>query len=76
MEESLKELADHAAKAVQEKIHISAKEFIKLTITRNLDRNATRFKEVKAKAAEEEEKNVEAEWGRMKDLMSYIKGMI
>ncbi|KAK8474164.1 hypothetical protein V6N12_047095 [Hibiscus sabdariffa] len=42
--ESLKELADRAAKAVQEKSFISAKESIKLTIIRNLDRNATRYK--------------------------------
>ncbi|KAK8662162.1 hypothetical protein V6N13_091749 [Hibiscus sabdariffa] len=120
MGESLKELVDRAAKAVQEKTHLTAKESIKMTITRNLDRNTTRYKEVKlevkqveqklsallgeqkdifrsskgmkmelealgekwaeyeakAKAAEEEEKAVEEEWGRMKDLMSCIKGMI
>ncbi|GMI80518.1 hypothetical protein HRI_001721100 [Hibiscus trionum] len=120
MGESLKELSDRASKAVQEKTRFSAKESIKLTITQNLDRNTTRYKEVisevkqveqklssllaeqkdifrsskrmkmelealgkewaeyeaNAKAAEEEEKSVEAEWGRMKDLMSFIKGMI
>ncbi|KAK8999197.1 hypothetical protein V6N11_070373 [Hibiscus sabdariffa] len=120
MGESLKELVDRAAKAVQEKTHLTAKESIKMMITRNLDRNTTRYKEVKlevkqveqklsallaeqkdiftsskgmkmelealgekwaefeakAKVAEEEEKAVEEEWGRMKDLMSCIKRMI
>ncbi|GMI80519.1 hypothetical protein HRI_001721200 [Hibiscus trionum] len=120
MGERLKELADRASKAVHEKTRLTAKESIKLTITRNLDHNTTRYNEVKsevkrveqklaallaeqkdifrsskgmrmelealgkewaefeakAKAAEEEEKSVEAEWGRMKDLMSFIKGMI
>ncbi|KAK8633935.1 hypothetical protein V6N13_014766 [Hibiscus sabdariffa] len=110
MGKSLKELAIHASKAVQEKIRLTAKESIKLTIARNLDCNTTRYKEVKsevkrveqklaallaeqkdifksskamrmeleavgkewaeyeanANAAKEEEKSVEAEWGRMK----------
>ncbi|KAK8671459.1 hypothetical protein V6N13_038055 [Hibiscus sabdariffa] len=118
MEESLKELADRAAKAVEDKSQLAEKESIKLNITRNLDGNVIRYKEVEsdvkqveqklvallaerkgiftsskemkmelealgkewaayeanAKAAEEEEKTVEAGWGRMKDFISSIKG--
>ncbi|GMI80504.1 hypothetical protein HRI_001719700 [Hibiscus trionum] len=134
MEESLKELANRAAKAVEDKNQLSEKESMKLTITHNLDSNVVRYKEVesdvkqveqklaafheqveeaekeresmlaeqkgifrsskrmkvelealekkwaeyeaKAEAAEKEEKTVEAEWGRMKDFISSIKGKI
>ncbi|KAK9019702.1 hypothetical protein V6N11_054212 [Hibiscus sabdariffa] len=120
MEESLKELADRAAKAVEDKSQLAEKESIKLNITRNLDGNVIRYKEVEsdvkqveqklvallaerkgiftsskemkmelealgkewaayeanAKAAEEEEKTVEAGWGRMKDFISSIKGKL
>ncbi|MBA0629426.1 hypothetical protein Godav_023986 [Gossypium davidsonii] len=111
MEESLKELVSQAAKAMQDKNHLLAKESMKLTITRDLDRNLIRYKEIesefaallaermgifrtcqkmkkelealgkeleecesKAKVAEEEEKSVEAEWGRIKGFISSIKG--
>ncbi|KAK8662156.1 hypothetical protein V6N13_091743 [Hibiscus sabdariffa] len=113
MEESWKELADRTAKAVEDKGRLTEKESIKLKITRKLDHNLIRYKEVEqklaalsaerkeifrsskemkmeleavekecagyeanAKAAEEEERSVEAEWGRMKDFISSIKGMI
>ncbi|KAG4180934.1 hypothetical protein ERO13_A10G195901v2 [Gossypium hirsutum] len=134
MEESLKELADRAAKALQDKNCLTEKESIKLTITHKLDRNLIRYKEVesevkqvekklaalhvqveeaqkkrekmlaerkeifksskemkmeleavekqwaeyevKAKVAEKEENTVLAEWGRMKDFISSIKGKI
>ncbi|KAE8671870.1 hypothetical protein F3Y22_tig00111881pilonHSYRG00082 [Hibiscus syriacus] len=66
---SLKELANRAAKAAQDKIQLTEKESIKLTITCNLDRNLVRYKEelealgkeyeANAKAAEEEERSVE-----------------
>ncbi|KAK8671468.1 hypothetical protein V6N13_038064 [Hibiscus sabdariffa] len=107
MEESLKELADRAAKAVEDKNYFSEKESMKLTITHGLGSNVVRYKEVesevkqgifrsskrmkvelealetkwaeyeaKAEAADKEEKTVEAEWGRMKDFISSIKGKI
>ncbi|MBA0749866.1 hypothetical protein Gogos_003744, partial [Gossypium gossypioides] len=111
MEQSLKELVSQAAKAMQDKNHLLAKESMKLTITRDLDRNLIRYKEIesefaallaermgifrtcqkmkkelealgkeleecesKAKVAEEEEKSVEAEWGRIKGFISSVKG--
>ncbi|MBA0773158.1 hypothetical protein Gotri_008455 [Gossypium trilobum] len=125
--ESLKELADRAAKAMQDKNCLAEKESFKLTTTHKLDRNLIRYKEVesevavlrvqveeaqkkrenmlaegkeifkssrkmkmelealekhcaeyevKAKVAEEEENIVEAEWGRIKDFISSIKGKI
>ncbi|KAK8999168.1 hypothetical protein V6N11_070345 [Hibiscus sabdariffa] len=134
MEESLKEVADRAAKAVEDKKHLSQMESMKLTITHNLDRNLVKYKEVesevrqvdqklaafqqhveeaqkekekmlderngifrsskrmkvelealekkwaeyeaKAEVAEKEEKAVEAEWERMKDFISSLKGKI
>ncbi|PPR93514.1 hypothetical protein GOBAR_AA27157 [Gossypium barbadense] len=134
MEESLKELADRAAKALQDKNFLTEKESIKLTITHKLDRNVIRYKEVEsevkqvekklaalhvqveeaqkerenmlaerkeifksskemkmelealekqwaeyeamAKVAEEEESIVLAEWGRIKDFITSIKGKI
>ncbi|KAK9019662.1 hypothetical protein V6N11_054174 [Hibiscus sabdariffa] len=134
MQESLKEVADRAAKAVEDKKHLSEMESMKLTITHNLDRNLVRYKEVesevkqvdqklaafqqhveeaqkerekmlderngifrsskrmkvelealekkwaeyeaKAEVAEKEEKTVEAEWERMKDFISSLKGKI
>ncbi|MBA0749869.1 hypothetical protein Gogos_003746 [Gossypium gossypioides] len=127
MEESLKELADRAAKAMQDKNCLAEKESFKLTTTHKLDRNLIRYKEVEsevavlhvqveeaqkkrenmlaerkeifkssrkmkmelealekhwaeyevnAKVAEEEENIVEAEWGRIKDFISSIKGKI
>ncbi|XP_039067264.1 MATH domain and coiled-coil domain-containing protein At3g58270-like isoform X2 [Hibiscus syriacus] len=120
MEENLKDQVDRAVKAVQDKSRFTEKESIKLTISRNLDLNLIRYKEVEselkqveqklaallaerkgifqgskemkkelealgkewaeyegnAKAAEEEERSVEAEWGRMKDFISSIKGKI
>ncbi|TYH51044.1 hypothetical protein ES332_D10G247300v1 [Gossypium tomentosum] len=134
MEESLKELADRAAKALQDKNFLTEKESIKLTITHKLDLNLIRYKEVEsevkqvekrlaalhvqveeaqkerenmlaegkeifksskemkmelealemqwaeyeamAKVAEEEESIVLAEWGRIKDFISSIKGKI
>ncbi|MBA0725572.1 hypothetical protein Golax_022150 [Gossypium laxum] len=127
LKQSLKELADRAAKAMQDKNCLAEKESSKLTTTHKLDRNLIRYKEVesevavlhvqveeaqkkrenmlaerkeifkssrkmkmelealekhwaeyevKAKIAEEEENIVEAEWGRMKDFISSIKGKI
>ncbi|XVF41338.1 hypothetical protein PTKIN_Ptkin01aG0272100 [Pterospermum kingtungense] len=134
MEESLKELPECAARAVQDMNLLSEKESVKLTLTRNLERSLLKFKEAKAeeekveqkiadlykqldeaqknkeniltekkeifriskelkmeletigkelpeyeakaKVAEEEQKFVEAEWTRMKDLISFIKEKI
>ncbi|KAK9019703.1 hypothetical protein V6N11_054213 [Hibiscus sabdariffa] len=134
MEESMKELADRAAKAVEDMNHLSEKQSMKLTITHSLDSNVVRYKEMesevkrveqklaafheqveeaqkemesmlaerkgifrsskrmkvelealekkwaeyeaKAEVAETEEKTVEAEWERMKDFISSIKGKI
>ncbi|KAK9019655.1 hypothetical protein V6N11_054168 [Hibiscus sabdariffa] len=131
MEESLKQLSDRAAKAVEDKNRLTAKESIKNTVTYNLECSLIRYKEVesevkqveqkltalqeqveeaqkkresmlveqkgifkssqkmkmelealskewaeceaKAKVAEDEEKTVEAEWGRMKHFISSIK---
>ncbi|TYG51300.1 hypothetical protein ES288_D10G247200v1 [Gossypium darwinii] len=56
MEESLKELADIAAKAVQDNNHLIAKESMKQTITRNLDRNLIRYKEVVSEVKQVEQK--------------------
>ncbi|KAK8276903.1 hypothetical protein V6Z11_D10G230700 [Gossypium hirsutum] len=127
MLESLKELADRAAKAMQDKNCLAEKESFKLTTTNKLGRNLIRYKEVEsevavlhvqveeaekkrkiilaerkelfksskkmkmelealekqwaeyeamAKVAEEEEKSVEAEWGRIKDFISSINRKI
>ncbi|MBA0813616.1 hypothetical protein Gohar_027449 [Gossypium harknessii] len=127
MLESLKELADRAAKAMQDKNCLAEKESFKLTTTHKLGRNLIRYKEVEsevavlhvqveeaekkmknilaerkeifksskkmkmelealekkwaeyeamAKVAEEEEKSVEAEWGRIKDFISSINRKI
>ncbi|XP_017647913.1 MATH domain and coiled-coil domain-containing protein At3g58270-like [Gossypium arboreum] len=100
MEESLKELADRAAKAMQDMNCLTEKKSIKLTITHKLDRNVIRYKEVEsevkqemkmelealemqwaeyeamAKVAMEEESIVLAEWGRIKEFITSIKGKI
>ncbi|KAK9019705.1 hypothetical protein V6N11_054215 [Hibiscus sabdariffa] len=56
MEESLKELADQAMKAVLDKSRHTEKESIKLTITRNLDRNLIRYKEMESEVKQVEQK--------------------
>ncbi|MBA0696857.1 hypothetical protein Goari_003379 [Gossypium aridum] len=56
MEESLKELAGRAAKAVQDNNHLIAKESMKQTISRNLDRNLIRYKEVVSEVKQVEQK--------------------
>ncbi|KAK8662099.1 hypothetical protein V6N13_091687 [Hibiscus sabdariffa] len=56
MEESLNELADRAAKAVEDKSHLTEKESMKLTVTHNLDRNLVRYKEVESKVKQVEQK--------------------
>ncbi|TYG99977.1 hypothetical protein ES288_A10G237900v1 [Gossypium darwinii] len=134
LEERLKELANRAAKAVQDKDQLTAKESIKQTMTCNLESSLIRYKEVEtevkqvdqilaalreeveeaqkrkekmlaerkgiyrsckemkmeldalgkelaeceatAKVGEEEEKSVEAEWGRIKDFISSIEAKI
>ncbi|MBA0756468.1 hypothetical protein Gogos_005618 [Gossypium gossypioides] len=134
LEERLKELANRAAKAVQDKNQLTAKESIKRTMTRSLESSLIRYNEVEtevkqvdqilaalheevveaqkkrekmlaerngiyrsckemkmkldalgkewavyeatARAGEEEEKSVEAEWGRIKDFISSINGKI
>ncbi|PPS09675.1 hypothetical protein GOBAR_AA10978 [Gossypium barbadense] len=131
LEERLKELANRAAKVVQDKDQLTAKESIKWTMTCNLESSLIRYKEVetevkqvdqilaalhvqvekaqkkrknmlgkrneifksckemkmelealekqwaeyevKAKVGEEEEKRVEAEWGRIKNFISDLK---
>ncbi|KAH1045946.1 hypothetical protein J1N35_036730 [Gossypium stocksii] len=134
LEERLKELANRAAKAVQDKDQLTAKESIKRTMTCNLESRLIRYKEVEtevkqedqilavlreeveeaqkrkekllaerkgiyrsckemkieldalgkelaeceatAKVGKEEEKTVEAEWGRIKDFISSIEAKI
>ncbi|TYJ15916.1 hypothetical protein E1A91_A10G215000v1 [Gossypium mustelinum] len=134
LEERLKELTNRAAKAVQDKNQLTAKESIKRTMTRSLESSLIRYKEVEtevkqvdqilaalheevveaqkkrekmlaerngiyksckeikmkldalgkewavyeatARVGEEEEKSVEAEWGRIKDFISSINGKI
>ncbi|KAB2010302.1 hypothetical protein ES319_D10G229200v1 [Gossypium barbadense] len=134
LDERLKELANRAAKAVQDKDQLTAKESIKRTMTCNLESSLIRYKEVEtevkqvdqtlaalreeveeaqkrkekmlaerkgiyrsckemkmeldalgkelaeceatAKVGEEEEKSVEAEWGRIKDFISSIEAKI
>ncbi|KAK8671507.1 hypothetical protein V6N13_038101 [Hibiscus sabdariffa] len=56
MEESKKELADRAAKAVQDKNHFTAKESIKNHLTRKLDRNLIRYKEVESEVKQVQQK--------------------
>ncbi|TYG51292.1 hypothetical protein ES288_D10G246400v1 [Gossypium darwinii] len=51
MLESLKELADRAAKAMQDKNCLAEKESFKLTTTHKLDRNLIRYKEVESEVA-------------------------
>ncbi|KAK9019709.1 hypothetical protein V6N11_054219 [Hibiscus sabdariffa] len=55
MEESLKELAGRAAKAEQDKKHLIEKESIKLILTRNLDDNVIRYKEVESEVKQIEQ---------------------
>lgn len=108
MEQSWKELASQATKAMQDKNRLLAKDSMKLNIARDLYHNLIRYKELKseaermgifrrckqmkkdlealgkelakseakAKVAEDEEKIVEAGWGRIKDFISSIKGKI
>ncbi|KAL1150019.1 hypothetical protein V6Z11_A10G229200, partial [Gossypium hirsutum] len=134
LEERLKELTNRAAKAVQDKNQLTAKESIKRTMTRSLESSLIRYKEVEtevkqvdqilaalheevveaqkkrekmlaerngiyksckeikmkldalgkewavyeatARVGEEEEKSVEAEWGRIKDFISSINRKI
>ncbi|XP_052478081.1 MATH domain and coiled-coil domain-containing protein At3g58270 isoform X3 [Gossypium raimondii] len=134
LDERLKELANRAAKAVQDKDQLTAKESMKRTMTCNLESSLIRYKEVEtevkqvdqtlaalreeveeaqkrkekmlaerkgiyrsckemkmeldalgkelaeceatAKVGEEEEKSVEAEWGRIKDFISSIEAKI
>ncbi|KAK8494331.1 hypothetical protein V6N12_042670 [Hibiscus sabdariffa] len=56
MEESLKELADRAARVVQNKNRLTENESIKLTITRNLGSNLIRYKEVESEVKQVEQK--------------------
>ncbi|KAK8999206.1 hypothetical protein V6N11_070382 [Hibiscus sabdariffa] len=56
MQESLKEVADRAAKAVEDKKHLSEMESMKLTITHNLDRNLVRYKEVESEVKQVDQK--------------------
>ncbi|KAK9019693.1 hypothetical protein V6N11_054203 [Hibiscus sabdariffa] len=56
MEESLKELADRAAKAVEDKNYFSEKESMKLTITHGLGSNVVRYKEVESEVKQVDQK--------------------
>ncbi|KAK8999217.1 hypothetical protein V6N11_070393 [Hibiscus sabdariffa] len=56
MEESIKELAGRADKAKQDKNHLTEKESTKLTLTRTLDRNVIRYKEVESEVKQIEQK--------------------
>ncbi|KAK8671496.1 hypothetical protein V6N13_038091 [Hibiscus sabdariffa] len=56
MEESKKELAGRADKAEKDKKHLTEKESIKLTLTRNLDGNVIRYKEVESEVKQIEQK--------------------
>ncbi|KAK8662166.1 hypothetical protein V6N13_091753 [Hibiscus sabdariffa] len=56
MEESLKQLADRAAKAVEDKNRLTAKESMKKTVACNLECSLTRYKEVESKVKQVEKK--------------------
>ncbi|KAK8662161.1 hypothetical protein V6N13_091748 [Hibiscus sabdariffa] len=56
MEESIKEVAGRADKAEKDKKHLTEKESIKLTLTRNLDGNVIRYKEVESEVKQIEQK--------------------
>ncbi|GMI80503.1 hypothetical protein HRI_001719600 [Hibiscus trionum] len=56
MEESLKQLADRAAKAVEDKNRLTAKESIKKTVTCNLESNLIRYKEVELEVKQVDQK--------------------
>ncbi|KAL4360996.1 hypothetical protein GQ457_04G017610 [Hibiscus cannabinus] len=56
MEESLKQLADRAAKAVKDKNRHTANESIKKTITCNLECNLNKYKEVESEVKQMEQK--------------------
>ncbi|KAK9019651.1 hypothetical protein V6N11_054165 [Hibiscus sabdariffa] len=56
MEESLKQLADRAAKAVEDKNRLTAKESMKKTVTCNLECSLTRYKEVESEVKQVEKK--------------------
>ncbi|XVF40994.1 hypothetical protein PTKIN_Ptkin01aG0244800 [Pterospermum kingtungense] len=86
MEESLKELPDRAAKAVQDRKLLSEKESVKLTVTRNLERSLVKFKEAKTeeekveqkiaalyKQVDEEQKNKENILTEMKEIFRISK---
>ncbi|KAL4387507.1 hypothetical protein GQ457_09G027650 [Hibiscus cannabinus] len=56
MEESLKEVVERTAKAVEDKKHLSEMESMKLTITHNLDRNLVKYKEVESEVRQVDQK--------------------
>ncbi|KAL4355442.1 hypothetical protein GQ457_06G036630 [Hibiscus cannabinus] len=56
MEESLKQLADRAAKAVKDKNRHTANESMKKTITCNLECNLNKYKEVESEVKHMEQK--------------------
>ncbi|KAK8671506.1 hypothetical protein V6N13_038100 [Hibiscus sabdariffa] len=56
MDESLKQLADRAAKAVEDKNRFTAKESMKKTVTCNLECSLIRYKEVESEVKQVEKK--------------------
>ncbi|KAK8671499.1 hypothetical protein V6N13_038094 [Hibiscus sabdariffa] len=56
MEESLKQLADRAAKAVEDKNRLTAKESMKKTVTYNLECSLNKYKEVESEVKQMEQK--------------------
>ncbi|XWS65388.1 hypothetical protein CRYUN_Cryun05aG0108600 [Craigia yunnanensis] len=70
----------HEAKKNKESILTEQKEIFRISKELKMELEALGKElpeyEAKAKAAEEEEKTVEAEWGRMKDLISSLKQKI
>ncbi|KAK8662110.1 hypothetical protein V6N13_091698 [Hibiscus sabdariffa] len=81
MEESMKELADRAAKAVEDKNHLSEKQSMKLTITNSLDSNVVRYKEMESEVNRVEQKlaalheQVEEAQKEMENMLAERKGI-
>ncbi|KAK8662087.1 hypothetical protein V6N13_091675 [Hibiscus sabdariffa] len=81
MEESLKQLADRAAKAVEDKNRLTAKESIKKTVTYNLECSLIRYNEVESQVKQMEQKltglqeQVEEAQKKRKSMLTEQKGI-
>ncbi|KAK8662108.1 hypothetical protein V6N13_091696 [Hibiscus sabdariffa] len=81
MEESLKQLADRAAKAVEDKNRLTAKESFKKTVTYNLECSLIRYNEVESQVKQMEQKltglqeQVEEAQKKRKSMLTEQKGI-